>query len=149
MKEARLPRVEIVVKRSGYVELTCFDDSPDGCLVIGESLRNLPFEIKRIYYINGLGDPNAVRGKHAHRKLEQVIFAVNGSFSLTLDDGRTSQMIRMERPEVGIGLGKMLWHEMTGFSSDCCILVVASDYYDEGDYIRDYGEFLRLVAEAS
>lgn len=136
----------IEIKRSGYVNLSRFDDSPDGCLVIGEGSRNIPFEIKRIYYINGLGNRKAVRGKHAHRELEQVIFAVNGSFSLMLDDGMTKQRIKMARPEIGVRLGKMVWHEMTGFSRDCCILVVASDYYDEKDYIRNYDEFLRLAS---
>ena len=144
-KEGVRPRNEILVARSGYVDLPCFDDAPDGHLVIGEGNRNIPFEIKRVYYINQLGNPTAIRGKHAHRELEQVIFAVNGSFVLHLDDGTSTQEILMNKPEEGVFLGKMLWHEMTGFSADCCLLVVASEYYSEVDYIRKYDQFVKCL----
>ena len=124
----------------GYVE-----DYPDGNLYIGEALRNIPFKIKRLFLINGFDNANAVRGKHAHKKLKQVIFCVNGSFTLHLDDGKKKQKIKMDNPRTGIILGELLWHEMNNFSKDCVILVLASDYYKESDYIRDYREFLNLV----
>ncbi|MBL7057745.1 FdtA/QdtA family cupin domain-containing protein [Patescibacteria group bacterium] len=136
---------QIKVNNSGIVNLQHYDDSPDGVLVIGESLRSVPFEIKRIYYITNFGDSVAIRGKHAHKELEQIIFCIHGSFLLHLDDGINKQDIIMDDPSVGIKLGNFLWHTMTKFSIDCVILVVASDYYSESDYIRDYKEFLKYV----
>jgi dTDP-4-dehydrorhamnose 3,5-epimerase-like enzyme len=134
------------IRYSGYVELPKITDEPDGNLYIMEGLRNIPFEIKRVYYINSLENCDSVRGHHAHRQLEQVIFCVNGSFMLDLDDGKTKQSVPMLRDNIGIILGAGLWHEMHSFSSGCVLLVVASDYYDESDYIRDYDDFLKWVA---
>jgi hypothetical protein len=131
----------IRVARSGVVRLKAVPDLPDGNLFIGEARREIPFAIKRFYFINALANPRAVRGRHAHRKLEQVIFCVNGSFVLHLDDGRAKQRIRLHDPSVGIILGPWLWHTMQDFSYDCVILVVASDRYVQADYIRDYQEF--------
>ena len=136
---------KIRVKNSGIVRMQFFDDFPDGNLVIGEAERNVPFRIKRVYWINNLFNKKAVRGKHAHKKLEQVIFCVNGSFELALDDGKTRQKIKMDSPCWGVRLRPMLWHTMEKFSSDCVILVLAGDFYREGDYVRDYKEFLKLV----
>lgn len=132
---------EIKVKNSGFVRLQFFNDFPDGNLVIGESGRTIPFDVKRIYFINNLFNDRSIRGKHAHKKLEQVIFCVNGSFTLNLDDGEIKQEIIIDNPYLGIRLGPMLWHTMNNFSSDCVILVLADDYYNESDYIRDYEEF--------
>lgn len=136
---------QILVKNSGYVNLKLIRDDRDGNLVILESLRDVPFEVKRLYYITNLENAVSVRGKHAHRNLEQVIFCIQGSFTLGLDDGTNRQKILVNRVNVGVRLGKMLWHTMEDFSSGCVLLVVASDYYDEADYIRDYDEFLRLA----
>lgn len=136
----------IKVKNSGVVELKLIHDNRDGNLVILEALRDVPFEIKRLYYITNLENSVSIRGQHAHRELEQVIFCIQGSFVLGLDDGVTRQKIQMNRVNIGIRLGKMLWHTMEDFSSGCVLLVVASDYYSEADYIRDYQEFLRLAS---
>ncbi len=136
---------KINVKNSGVVKLQCYEDFPDGNLVIAEARKNIPFTIKRVYIINNLFNKKAVRGKHAHKKLEQIIFCINGSFVLRLDDGKHKQRIAMNDPSVGIRLGPMLWHTMLNFSSDCVILVFASDWYDEKDYIRAYDEFKRLT----
>lgn len=133
------------VKNTSLVKLKYFDDYPDGNLVIAEEGKNIPFKIKRIYYITDLGNAKAIRGKHAHRKLEQVIFCVKGSFSLTLDDGKNKSLVKMNKPHVGVRIGKLVWLTMTDFSSDCAILVLAADFYDEADYIRNYQEFLNLV----
>ncbi|MFA6006397.1 MAG: FdtA/QdtA family cupin domain-containing protein [Candidatus Paceibacterota bacterium] len=137
--------IEIKVKNSGIVFLQHFDDRNDGVLTIGESERSVPFKIQRIYYINNLKKRTAVRGKHAHKKQNQIIFCVNGSFVLNLDDGSKKQSITMNNPYMGIKLDAMLWHEMTDFSPDCVILVLADDYYDANDYIRNYEDFLSLV----
>ncbi len=135
------------VKNSGIVQLSYFDDGPDGLLVIAEENKNIPFAIKRVYYISNFKNKNqAIRGKHAHRTLTQVIFCVQGSFDLELDDGVNSQLISMGNPRQGVILGRMLWHTMKNFSEDCVILVLASDYYDESDYIRNYDEFLSLLS---
>lgn len=136
---------EIKVKYSGLVELQFFNDFPDGNLVIGESNKNIPFDIKRIYYINSLYNKAAVRGKHAHKELEQIIFCVNGNFTLMLDDWNHKQKILMNNPASWIRLWPKLWHEMMEFSPDCVILVLANDYYNEKDYIRNYDDFLEYI----
>lgn len=136
---------KIKVKNSGIIKLQFFNDFPDGNLVIGEGKKNIPFDIKRVYFINNLFNKKAHRGLHAHKKLEQIIFCVNGSFTLTLDDGTNRQKIRMDDPYYGIRLGTKLWHTMTKFSSDCVILVLANDYFKESDYIRNYDEFLKYA----
>jgi len=136
---------KIKVQNSGIVKLKFVDDFPDGALVIGQARESVPFDIRRIYYITNLSNPRAVRGKHAHKKLEQYIFSLSGSFRLHLDDGRNKQNLTIDSPYYGIRLGPKLWHTMTKFSRDCVILVLADDYYDENDYIRDYDKFLEYV----
>ncbi len=140
---------KIIVKNSGYIELPRVVDERDGVLSIMEGNKDIPFDIKRVYYINHLENLQSVRGKHAHKALQQVIFCINGSFILSLDDGLNKQDILMWRDNVGVILGTGLWHEMHSFSSGCILLVVASDYYNEADYIRDYDEFLAFIGEQS
>ena len=144
-KKALTKAPAIRVGRSGVVRLKSVPDLPDGNLFIGEGQREIPFAIKRLYFINSLANPAAVRGRHAHQKLEQVIFCLSGSFVLHLDDGRKKQRIRLHDPAIGIRLGTYLWHTMSEFSYDCVILVVASDRHKESDYIRDYADFRRLI----
>ena len=136
---------KIKVKNSGIVKLQFYNDFPDGNLVIGEVKKNVPFIIKRFYFINNLFNRKSTRGLHAHKKLEQIIFCINGSFTLTLDDGSNRQKIKMDDPYYGIRLGPKLWHTMTKFTSDCVILVLASDHFKESDYIRNYNEFLKYI----
>lgn len=121
------------------------DDGIDGLLTVAECSRQIPFDVKRVYTITGFGDQDAVRGKHAHKKLEQAIFCIHGSFEIDLDDGTNQKKIILNRPEIGLYLGPRLWHVMKFFSSDCVILVLASDVFNESDYIRDYDEFTRYV----
>ncbi len=135
----------LVVTNSGFVHLQYYEDPPDGNLAIAQEQKNIPFEIKRVYFINSLQNRDAVRGKHAHRKLKQSIFCINGSFDLDLDDGKSKQVIEMDTAYVGVMLNGMLWHEMRNFSPDCVILVFADEYYDKEDYIRDYDEFKKLA----
>lgn len=137
--------LEIKVKHSSVIKLQYFDDHADGNLVIAESQRSVPFDIKRVYYITNLGNKAAIRGKHAHKQLEQYIFCVSGSFKLSLDDGTNKQDLILDSPYYGIRLGAKLWHEMSSFSNDCVILVFCSDYFKEDDYIRDYNEFLNYI----
>lgn len=137
--------IAIKVKNSGYIELKKVVDERDGALCIMEGMRDVPFDIKRVYYINHIEHGVSVRGKHAHRTLSQVIFCINGSFVLSLDDGTNKQDVLMWRDNVGVLLGPGLWHTMHSFSSGCLLMVVAGDYYNEQDYIRDYDEFLKFV----
>lgn len=120
-----------------------FGDSR-GNLVSLESLRNIPFEIKRIYYIYGNKD-NIARGFHAHYKLQQVLICINGRCKIKLDNGNISQSIELSTPNEGLLIDSCIWREMYDFSSDAVLLVLASELYDESDYIRDYNEFLQFV----
>ena len=136
------------VKQACMVALQCVSDFPDGNLFIAEGRKQVPFEIKRVFFINCLANPKAIRGKHAHKTLEQIIFCVSGSFVLDLDDGKAKQRITLKDPSWGIWLGPLLWHTMTSFTYDCVILVIASGPFDEADYIRDYEMFLRYSENA-
>lgn len=137
----------IVVKNSGYVIVDKIIDGRDGNLCVIEESRTIPFAIRRVYYINHLENCVSIRGKHAHRRLQQVVFSINGSFTLHLDDGERAQDIHLFKDNVGVLLGPNLWHTMRDFSSGCILMVMASDYFDESDYIRDYDEFLQHVAQ--
>jgi SAM-dependent methyltransferase len=135
----------INVKHSGIVRLSETNDEKGGRLIIGEFDKTIPFPVKRLYHIADMKDRKAVRGGHAHKKTDQVIFCVRGSFRLTLKDGESMQKIYLRNPAIGIRLGPKLWHTMTSFSKDCVIMVLASENYDESDYIRNYGDFLHYL----
>lgn len=136
---------ELRVNNSGIIVLKRIIDERDGVLCIMEEMRDIPFPIKRVYYITNLENASSIRGKHAHKELSQAIFCISGSFVLSLDDGHTKQDIHMWRDNLGVILGPRLWHTMHSFSNGCVLLVLASDYYDENDYIRNYDEFLDSV----
>ena len=112
-----------------------------GSLVALEKGEDFPFDIRRVYYIWGT-DKNAVRGKHAHRKLEQVIVCTSGSCDFILDDGRERETIHLDNPTEGLHIKNNIWREFTNFSPDCVVMVLASEHYDESDYIRNYNDFL-------
>jgi dTDP-4-dehydrorhamnose 3,5-epimerase-like enzyme len=114
-----------------------------GSLISLESQKNIPFEIKRVYYIFGTL-PGVSRGFHAHKALEQIIVCISGSCRFVLDDGVKKEEVVLNSPEKSVLIKSMIWREMHDFSTDCIILVLASDYYDEGDYIRDYQDFIQL-----
>ena len=111
-----------------------------GWLIALEAERNIPFPIRRAYCILGTL-PGVRRGRHAHRKLRQVMVCLAGRCVVLLDDGRTAEEVTMAGSERGLVLEPMIWHEMYDFSADCVLLVLADAWYDEGDYIRDYGAF--------
>ena len=113
-----------------------------GKLIAIESNRNIPFCIKRVYWIYDTL-PNEERGHHSHPDMEQVVVAINGSCKFELDDGITKKSIVLNRPDKGLYIGKNIWRVMKNFSYGCKLMVLASDYYDEKEYIRDYDEFLR------
>lgn len=115
----------------------------EGLLHFAEVRRHIPFSIKRFYLISNVVD-HAVRGRHAHRKTKQVLFCISGSITLILDNGAQKEAVTLKKPNVGILLDTMLWHEMVAFNSNTILLVVASEYFKESDYIRDYREYLSL-----
>lgn len=118
-----------------------------GKLVALEKGEDFPFEIKRVYYIWGT-EKNQVRGKHAHRKLEQVIICPSGNCDFILDDGHERITVHLDNPGQGLYLKHNIWREFTNFSPDCVVMVLASEHYEEDDYIRDYEKFLKSVNNA-
>lgn len=117
-----------------------------GSLIALENLKELPFEIKRIYYIYDT-KPDFPRGAHAHKNLEQVLIAIDGSCEVLLNDGKNQASVILNRPDKGLYIGKNMWRDMKNFSYGAKLLVLASDFYDEKEYIRDYEEFLRSVSD--
>lgn len=115
-----------------------------GSLISLEQLKNIPFRIKRVYYIYGT-KTNMVRGKHAHTNLKQVAVCVNGSCKFLLDNGKEKQIIELTSPDTGLYIGKNIWREMYDFSPGCVLMVLANEYYFEDEYIRDYQEFLKKI----
>ena len=115
-----------------------------GKLISLESNKNIPFEIKRVYWIYDTL-PDIDRGFHAHKDLEQVIVAMDGACEFVLDDGVNKEQVRLNRPDIGLYIGKNMWSEMRHFSYGCKLMVLASEYYDEKEYIRDYEAFLESV----
>ena len=115
-----------------------------GSLVALEKGAQFPFDIRRVYYIWGT-QKDVVRGHHAHKKLEQVILCVSGSCDFILDNGRERTTVHMDNPAQGLYIKHNIWREFTNFSPDCVVVVLASEYYDESDYIRDYEQFKKEV----
>ena len=117
-----------------------------GSLVALEGNKTVPFDIKRVYYIFGT-EPGVVRGFHAHKALKQVAVCVTGNCRILLDNGLEKVDVWLDSPVRGIVIEEMVWREMHDFSPDCVLLVLASEHYDEGDYIRDYEDFIRQVSK--
>lgn len=116
-----------------------------GKLVALESASDvIPFDIKRMYYIFDTL-PNESRGFHAHIRLEQVIIAMDGACRFVLDDGKKRETVLLNRPDVGLYIGPGMWREMHDFSYGCKLVVLASEHYDEKEYIRNYDDFLKAI----
>ncbi len=129
-------------KISSIVEAQYISDEAGLCIVEGQ--KAIPFDIKRVYYIFNVNN-SAVRGKHAHKQTKQMLFCIRGSVKLTLDDGKEREVLHLDKPNEGVLLDALMWHEMHDFSPDAVLLVFASDYYDEQDYIRDYDAFINYL----
>jgi dTDP-4-dehydrorhamnose 3,5-epimerase-like enzyme len=115
-----------------------------GELVAIENNKNIPFEIKRVYYVfKTLND--VARGFHAHKELKQIAICVSGSCKFIMNDGESKESFILDDPQKGLYIDKMQWHEMHEFSDDCVLLVLASNVYDESDYIRNYSDFVKMV----
>ena len=115
-----------------------------GSLVALEAEKTVPFPIKRVYYIFGT-NAGVSRGFHAHKRLQQVALCITGKCRMILDDGQQRNEVWLDSPNKGLIIGDLVWREMHDFSEDCVLLVLASEHYDEADYIRDYDEFKNQV----
>lgn len=116
-----------------------------GSLISLEANRNVPFDIKRVYYIFGTKE-GVSRGYHAHKALRQIVICLSGQCDVRLDNGLESELVRLDSPHRGILVEGMVWREMHDFSSGCVLMVLASDVYEESDYIRSYNEFITQVS---
>jgi dTDP-4-dehydrorhamnose 3,5-epimerase-like enzyme len=115
-----------------------------GNLTFIEGLNHIPFQIKRVYYLYDV-PAEAERGAHGHKKLEQFVVPLAGSFEFVLDDGFERKSYYLKKPWQGLYIPPMMWRELKDFSSGAVCLVLASELYDEADYFRDYNEFLQAA----
>lgn len=130
------------IQSCSLIELPHIQDGR-GSLSFVESNTHIPFDIARIYYLYGVPD-NKVRGAHAHKQLQQLIVPISGSFDIELDDGTSKKTFHLDRPDQGLYICPMIWRDLSNFSNDAICLVLASEKYDESDYIRDYKDFRDL-----
>ncbi|HET7443408.1 MAG TPA: FdtA/QdtA family cupin domain-containing protein [Solirubrobacterales bacterium] len=121
--------------------------NPQGNLTFIEGERHIPFPIARVYYLYDVPG-GAMRGGHAHRELEQLILPIGGSFDVVVDDGSERRRITLDDPRVGLHIPRLIWRELENFTAGSFCVVLASAYYDEADYYRDYDEFLAAVGGA-
>jgi hypothetical protein len=125
------------------IELPKITD-PRGNLSIIEECRQIPFDIKRVYWVYDVPGGES-RGGHAHKHLKQFVVALSGSFTVTLDDGRERKTVLLNHPWQGLLIDVNTWRTLDDFSSGAVCMVLASEHYEEGDYIYDYNEFLKYV----
>ena len=136
--------MKIPTKLSYIIEVPKIKD--EGYLCFMEGNNNIQFDIKRIYYIFDV-IKNAVRGKHTHKKTKQVLFCIRGSITIVLDNGKDKEAVTLKKPNQGLYLDTMMWHEMVAFKEGTVLLVLASENYEEKDYIRDYTKFIKYKKE--
>lgn len=135
------------MKLSEQIKILEFPDLGDerGNLVVAEGGGvDVPFEIKRVFYIYG-SDSEVVRGKHANRRTQFVLINVSGKSKVKVDNGYEQEIIELDQPRVGLYLPTMVWKDMYDFSDDSVLLVLASEHYDVEEYIRDYDDFIREI----
>lgn len=131
------------IQRCNLIELPKITD-PRGNLSFIEGNKHIPFDIKRVFYLYDVPG-GSDRGSHAHRKLQQFIVAISGSFDVVLDDGREQKRIALNRSYFGLYVCPLIWSFLDNFSSGAVCMVLTSDYFDESDYIRDHTKFLAEV----
>ena len=117
-----------------------------GQLVALEEFKDIPFKIKRVYYMYDTAE-GIVRGYHAHKTLEQILICIHVSCKILLDNGKEKKIVPLEKPYEGLYVANNMWREMYDFSADAVLMVLASELYDENDYIRDYDEFLKFIQQ--
>ena len=119
---------------------------PRGNLTFIEENKQVPFEIRRVYYLYDVPG-GATRAGHAHKELQQVLIAIAGSFDILLDDGKTNKKVHMNRSYYGIYIPPLTWRVIDNFSSGAVCLSIVSDFYDENDYIRNYNDFIKAIGD--
>lgn len=115
-----------------------------GNLVVVEEMQDIPFDIKRVFYMYGT-DSTMVRGMHANKKSKFVLINVAGKSKVKVTDGKNVEIIELSKPRMGLYLDTFLWKEMYDFSEDSVLLAIASEHYDASEYIRDYNEYLEII----
>ena len=128
------------------IELDKHHSERKGNLTVVDNGQTLPFDVKRVYYIYDVPGGES-RGAHAHRELEQLIIAASGSFTVTLDDGKSKRSFFLNRPYQGLYVKPGMWRDLVDFSSGAVAMVLASEVYQKEDYIRDYEEFIKYRNE--
>jgi dTDP-4-dehydrorhamnose 3,5-epimerase-like enzyme len=130
----------MTIDKSKLIELPKIQDQR-GNLTFVESGRHIPFDIKRVYYLYDVPG-GASRAAHGHKALHQLMVAMSGSFDVTLDDGFHKKTFHLNRSYLGLYIPPMIWRDLDNFSSGAVCMVLASEYYDENDYFREYDEFI-------
>ena len=133
------------IQRCIIIELPRIND-PRGNLTFVESGHHIPFDIRRVYYLYDVPG-GSERGGHAHKSLQQIIIAMSGSFDVHINDGHQRKTIHLNRSYYGLYLCPMIWREIDNFSSNSVCMVLASDFYDEMDYYREYEQFISHVRQ--
>ena len=130
------------------IKIINFEEHGDdrGTLIALEQNKNIPFDIKRVYYMYGTGE-GVRRGYHAHKCLKQVLICVHGSCKILLDNGMEKEDVLLDNPNKGLFIDSAVWREMFDFSEDAVLMVLASELYDESDYIKNYDDFKKYVEE--
>lgn len=135
-----------LVEQYKLIEFADLGDERGNLVVIEGEGKDLPFDIKRVFYIYG-SDSTVIRGQHANRETEFLLVNVSGNSKVRVDNGEESAVIELNRPRMGLYLSSMLWKDMYDFSEDSVLLVLASRHYDEKEYIRDYDTYLQVLKE--
>ena len=125
------------------IEMDKHHSDRKGNITVVENMKTVPFAVKRAYYLYDVPAGES-RAGHAHKELNQLIIAAGGSFDLCLDDGNVKRTYTLNQPNIGLLIVPGIWRELNNFSSGATCLVLASQIYDENDYIRDYSQFLTL-----
>lgn len=132
-----------MIDKCKMISLPKISDSR-GSLTFIEGSRHVPFDISRVYYLYDVPE-NAERGGHAHKELDQLLIAVSGAFDVHLSDGKNTKTYHLDSPYQGLYVCPMIWRDLNGFSDNSVGMVLASNYYDEDDYYRDYNQFVNAV----
>lgn len=135
-----------IEEKYGMIQFKDFGDER-GKLVVIEGNQQIPFEIKRVFYIYD-SDETVVRGQHANRNSEFVLVNVSGSSKVRITDGEQETIVCLDKPMMGLYIPRMIWKDMFEFSEDSVLLVLASTHYDENEYIRDYDEYLKEIGKS-
>ncbi len=126
------------------IDFNEFGDERGNLVVVEGSGRDVPFDIKRVFYMYG-SDPDIIRGQHANRKTKFVLINVSGTSKVKVDNGEETEIIELNKPRMGLFIDTMVWKDMYDFSEDSVLLVLASEHYDGEEYIRDYDTFINEV----